>query len=210
MAIAPSSDTKLVVLNEHYNTTNTDNKKLGRTRDLFFIAVIVFTAALTFSLAAPDRSQAAFGQLIKLQYGISTVIGLSILTSLLWFSVLFAAIRYFQTVITLEKGYNYIHQIEAELSKFYPGQLFTREGVSYLKNYPFFSEWVNFVYRIIFPITLMLITGLKISYELNNAQLHILSRIFDTAIFMSLVVSGCLYMFSMYKIEKLNASNIPS
>jgi hypothetical protein len=105
-------------------------------------------------------------------------------------------------VINLEKQYNYVHDLEGELAKEYDDKAFTREGKSYLKDYPKFSEWLHIVYRTIFPILLLTAVTIKIvsDWEIkgsSNAPL-----IFNSAIYLMLVISTVLYAYSLRRLEK--------
>lgn len=146
MAAKPSDDTKLTVLNDHYNNTVADFKKLGKSRELNFAAILVLLGIMAFQYVSPTQSQSVLTQFAQKKLEVDAAISVDVIASLVWFALLYVAIRYFQNVINIEKQYNYTHQLENELAKQYDGKAFTREGKAYLNNYAIFSDWVHIVY----------------------------------------------------------------
>jgi hypothetical protein len=204
----PSEDTKLTVLNDHYNTTVADFKKLGKSRELNFIAILVLLGIMAFQYISPNQSQSVLTQYAQKQLDINATISINIIGSLIWFALLYAAIRYFQSVINIEKQYNYTHQLESELSKTYNGKAFTREGKAYLNNYAIFSDWVHIVYWYIFPVLFLLVTSVKIVGEWYTKRPSNLPIILDTVIYVSLAVSTVLYVYSLHKTKKNTEKNV--
>jgi hypothetical protein len=198
----PSGDVKLTVLNDHYNQTVADMKKTGRSRDKAFIAVFVLLGAMAFMLVSPDNSQGLLSQIITKKLGIDATLSLSFLGSLIWAGLLFMSISYFQSVINLEKLYNYSHRLEEELSQHYGGKVFTREGKSYLANYALYSKWLHLIYRYIFPVFLVLVLLTKIISEVRSDFYPPLPLMIDWAIFIMIVISVVLYVSSIWRAEK--------
>ena len=137
---------------DQINASLTDFKKLGKSRELNFVTILVLLGIMAFQYISPNQSQGVLTQYAQRQLDINATISINIIGSLVWFALLYAAIRYFQSVINIEKQYNYTHQLESELSETYNGKAFTREGKAYLNNYSIFSGWVHIVYWYIFPI----------------------------------------------------------
>ena len=156
-----TDDTKLEVLNDHYKETVAEFKKTGKSRDINFLIVLALLGVMAFQFVSPDQSQSILTKVINSHLGTDATLSVSLLGSLVWAAMLFAAIRYFQAVINIEKQYNYSHDLEQLLSKNYGGKAFTREGKSYLKDYPIFSKWVHFIYRTLFPLLLFFTITIK-------------------------------------------------
>lgn len=198
----PSPDTRLTVLSDHYNNTVADFKKLGKSREFNFITLLVLLGVMAFQYVSPGQSQSTLVQFAQKKLEVDATISINLISSLVWFALLYVAIRYFQTVINIEKQYNYTHQLEAELTKSYDGKAFTREGKAYLNNYAIFSDWVHVVYWYIFPVLFTVVITIKIVGEwLANAQ-NELAVVLDTAIWLALVVSTALYAYSLHKTSK--------
>lgn len=202
MAANPSEDTKLAVLSDHYNNTVADFKKLGKARELNFIAILVLLGIMAFQYISPGQSQSVLTEYVQRQLGVDTTISVSIIGSLVWFALLYVAIRYFQSVINIEKQYNYTHQLESQLSKSYNGNAFTREGKAYLNNYAIFSDWVHIVYWYIFPALFLLVITAKIIGEWYAETSNNLPIILDSFIYAAIVVSTVLYVYSLHKTDK--------
>lgn len=204
----PSEDAKLTVLNDHYNQTVADMKKTGRSRDKAFIAVFVLLGVMSFILVSPNHSQSLLSQIITKKLGIDATLSISFIGSLVWAGILFTSISYFQSVINLEKMYNYSHRLEEELTKRYGGTVFTREGKSYLENYPIYSEWLHLIYRYIFPVLLVLVLGAKIIAEKKTRNHAALPMVIDWLVYIMVVVSVALYVYSIWKAEKDEATTL--
>ena len=96
------------------------------------------------------------------------------------------------------KGYKYIHQLEEQVSQEYSGKAFTREGISYLKNYPIYLTWASFMYTIFFPILLVLIIITKIYYEFKIEGYKSILCLFDSLIFLFILISTVLYLVVLH------------
>lgn len=197
-----SADTRLTVLNDHYNHTVADVKKLNGVRDRNFVYIAVMVVLLFFLLIAPDRSQTVFSQLLTEKLGVSSGLGINVLSVTLWYGIAYSVIRYFQTVINLEKAYTYLGVLEDELARGYSTGVFTREGTNYLANYPMFSDWVNFMYRGIFPLILLVSLLYKVSSEWHVSGMHYLTITLDICAYLTIVISTALYMWSMHQLTK--------
>lgn len=208
--VRPSEDTKLNVLNDHYNQTVADVKKTGRSRDKAFIAVFVLLGIMAFMLVSPDHSESLLSQIITKKLGIDATLSISFIGSLVWAGILFTSISYFQSVINLEKLYNYSHRLEEELSQHYGGKVFTREGKSYLEDYPIYSEWLHVIYRYIFPVLLIVILAAKVIAEQKTQNYSTLPLLIDWLIFIMTVLSAVLYVYSIWRAEKDEASTLES
>jgi len=196
-----SEDVKLTTLNEHYNSTVADFKELGKSRERNFLAILVLLGVMAFQFISPNQSKDILTQFVQNQLNIDVSLSINIIGSLVWFSLLYVSIKYFQTVINIEKQYNYTHKLEAELSKNYDEEVFTREGKAYLNNYPIFSEWVHILYWYIFPALFFITITAKIigEYLVSTDKLPF---IFNAIIYLCLVISTGLYVYSLVKSKK--------
>jgi hypothetical protein len=198
----PSEDTKLEVLNSHYQDTQRIIEKAIRNRDRSFLLILVFLTIMAFQFFSPEQSGSVLTQAVEKQLNITAAISINYISSLIWFGLFAIAINYFQTVINLEKQYNYIHTLENELSKKYKGKAFTREGKSYLKNYPKFSKWLHIVYRVIFPALLIIAVAIKVVSEWIQSCTLSIPMLLNSTIFVFIVISTALYTISLFKMKK--------
>src|SRR6267378_5796439 len=146
-----SEDTKVEVLHAHYVDTFGHIRSALSLRDRLFVYILIAVTVMLLQVVAPHDADAAIGKIISTKLAVSGRISLSILGTVLWFALLGLTIRYFQTVIFIERQYAYIHSLENLLAANYEGPAFTREGKSYLSDYPKFSTWAWALYTIVFP-----------------------------------------------------------
>lgn len=203
-----SDDTKLIVLNDHYNNTVTDFKKLNKTRDTNFLFILILLGVMAFQDVSPSQSQSVLVQAVQKKLEIDAAVSINVIGSLVWFALLYVAIRYFQNVINIEKQYNYTHQLEKELAKHYDDKAFTREGKAYLNNYAIFSDWVHIVYWYIFPVLFTTAITVKIIGEWAASSQNALQVWLNTSIYVSLVVSTALYVFSLHRTKKNSEKDV--
>lgn len=208
MATKPIDDTKLTVLNDHYNNTVADFKKLGKSRELNFVAILILLGIMAFQYVSPTQSQSVLTQFAQKKLEVDAAISVDVIASLVWFGLLYVAIRYFQSVINIEKQYNYTHQLENELAKQYDGKAFTREGKAYLNNCAIFSDWVHIVYWYIFPVLFTAVITVKIVGEWAASSQNALQVWLNTIIYASLVVSTALYVFSLHRTKKNSEKDV--
>lgn len=197
-----TADTKLTVLNDHYKETQRIVEQSVKSRDRNFFLILVLLGVMAFQLFSPQESGSLLSQIVKNQLNVDASISLAYIGSLIWFGLFAVSIRYFQLVIGLERQYNYIHDLESQLANEYAGKAFSREGKSYLKNYPLFFEWLHFVYRSVFPLLLIAAATVKIASEIRPQCINSLPLGFNSVIYLMLVISTVLYVYSMKKIYK--------
>lgn len=193
-----SEDTKVEVLHAHYiDTFGHIRNALGQ-RDRLFAYIVATVAAMLLQVVAPEDTDAAIGRLISEKLAMTGTFSLSLLGTVLWFALLGFVIRYFQSVIYIERQYEYIHFLEGLLAANYEGTAFTREGKSYLNEYPLFSKWTWRLYTIVFPALLIAVLGLKLATEfLRTTQLGWLFT-FNALTFGAISVSVALYLISLH------------
>ena len=197
-----SDDTKLTVLNDHYNSTVADVKKLNKSRDTNFLFMLILLGVMAFQYVSPSQSQSVLTQFAQKRLEVDAAVSINVIASLVWFALLYVAVRYFQNVINLEKQFNYTHQLEAELAKHYNGKAFTREGKTYLNNYAIFSDWVHIVYWYIFPVLFLVAITVKIVGEWAATNQNTSQLWLNTFIYASLVISTVLYVISLHRTKK--------
>lgn len=203
-----SEDTKLTVLSEHYKETVDGFKKFGKSRELNFVAILILLGIMAFQYVSPSQSQSVLTQYAQKQLQVDAAISISVIGTLIWFALLYTAIRYFQSVINIEKQYNYTHQLESELSKSYNGKAFTREGKAYLTDYAIFSDWVHIIYWYIFPVLFTIAITVKILGEWQAHNQNNLPIFLDTVIYVVLLISTGLYVYSLHNTKKNTEENV--
>ena len=188
------NDTKLEVLAGHYSDTFAFIQATLKKRDRLFAGVLLILFVMLFQLYAPSESSTFISKLVAEKLGADEGINFIYIQSTVWFVLLAASVKYFQAVILVERQYNYIHSLEMTLSADYGGESFTREGASYLAEYPLFLHWTSFLYTVLFPTILVLISGAKIFFEFKVFGCSEFLIWFNALIFLFLLVSIGLYL----------------
>ncbi len=161
---------QLSLLHDHYKETFNHIQNHLKFRDRLFGYVLVIVTFMLFQMYSPSGSAGAITELLTKKLELKTSIDISFLSSIIWFALLSLVVRYYQTVVHIERQYDYIHKIEDLLSSEYDRNAFTREGESYLKNYPLFSSWTWILYSIAFPALLSVIIVVKIVGEIRQTE----------------------------------------
>lgn len=189
-----SHDKKIELLNDHYKDTFAQLTEYRKLRDRLFALILFTITLLLFQIYSPDEAGVTIGEFITKNLEIESTINISFIGSVIWFILLGFVIRYFQTAILIERQYYYIHNLEEQLSKHYQKKAFTREGKSYLTNYPLFSSWAHILYTFVFPILLIAVVLGKIVNEIYFSKGISLLLIFNSVIALCILVSTALYI----------------
>lgn len=185
---------KLLLLHDHYKETFNHIQNHLKLRDRLFAYVILIVTLMLFQIYSPTGSTEAISELLIKKLELKTPIDVSFLSSIIWFTLLSLVVRYYQTVVHIERQYDYIHKIEDQLSPEYDRKAFTREGESYLKDYPLFSSWAWILYTIVFPVFLLIIVVVKIVGEIRQTEGITILLSINTIIAFCILLSSLFYV----------------
>jgi len=189
---------KLQILSQHYSYTFDLLQIYLKRRDRLFLWVLLLLVVMLFYIYTPAEVSNIFAQIIEKKLSVKTEINFLYIQSIIWFVLLSVMIKYFQAVILIERQYDYIHSLEELLSSEYEGRAFTGEGKSYLNDYPAFLNWASFLYTILFPAILAIITTAKIVLECKQNGLKEFQVVFDILIFVFVIISLGLYLYGIH------------
>jgi len=196
-----SDDIKFTVLCSHYSDTFANIKESIKLRDKLTALILLVLAFLALYTFWPTDAITAFSGMSEQKLGLAISVDVGFLGSIVWFALLIAVVRYTQVVVYIERQYKYIHKIEEELHKHFDNSIaFTREGKSYLKDYPKFSDWIWTLYTIIFPFVLGVIVLVKIITEWA-VSFHAITvpLLLNTTVAVLVLISIILYMFFIHR-----------
>lgn len=163
------------------------------------LLMVLTLAAFSLYALSPEYSATALSGFLSTSYGISATFNFAVLGSVVWFLLLIFSLRYFQVSVSIERQYDYIHQLEDKLNAKCGEEIITREGKSYLSNYPKFSDWIWMLYTVFFPLILLVITATKIVSEWRAVGFDCdLFVLLDTIFFGLLAVTIILYMVKIH------------
>lgn len=184
------------ILYDHYKDTCSIIGEAVKRRDRAMLLVIIAAGFFAFQTIFPSAADLAVTDYLNFKFGLTLGINLSIIGNVVWVLIFLFTLRYFQTAVFVERQYAYLHQLEEKLNTAIGQNLITREGKSYLDNYPWFSDWMWMIYTIILPAILFLVTCVKITAEwlISSSEGYTFELLFNTAIFVLLTVSIFLYV----------------
>lgn len=155
----------------HYKDTYEIHLASIKQRDTLFYALLVILAFFSLQVTSIDLVNSALSGYVNKQLDINIEKNSNIFGTLLWLLLFGFSTRYYQTVIQIERQYDYIHHLEEIIgSRFTGTRAFTREGKSYLGEYPLFSNWMWLLYTLAFPFIILLCIAIRIYGELENHE----------------------------------------
>ncbi|MCP4050025.1 MAG: hypothetical protein GY730_04895 [bacterium] len=189
---------KLQILVEHYTHTFDFLQTHLKKRDRLFISILFLMIVMLFQLYTPNETSALISQLISNKLELKTIINFLYIQSIIWFILLAVVIKYFQSVVFIERQYSYIHSLEKTLSNQFDNGVFTREGDSYLNDYPLFLSWASFLYTFLFPVILIGVITTKIFSEYKKYGGNEILIWFNLFIFIFITISIVLYLYVIH------------
>ena len=155
---------------DHYKDSFEQQKSYLQKRDkLTIILLVCIILIIAFCYDAnsvcENLNKLINSQVNELKFDLSFIkTGLYIIT--FWVSL-----QYYQIVLIIEKTYRYIHNCEKCLSD--SGFPISREGFSYLENYPWLSNCAHLFYAWGIPLTLIVCSGFNICLSWSAQFLNI-------------------------------------
>lgn len=188
---------KTDLLYDHYKETYSILKENIIQRNHFFLMVF-FVMALQFLFAASPKSiSSLIVNIIQKRYEINIDSQISVIQSFLWFVLLYVTMRYYQLSVYIEKTYHYISIIESDITDLVQIR-FDRESGNYLLNYPKMNDFIDILYKWIFPIIYCMVIFYKIVMEYKTSALR-LQLILNTVLFISCFALTILYLCFLHE-----------
>jgi len=196
--VALSEDAKFNILYDHYKDTFAQIKDHIKVRDRVFIYVLILTTIILFQVFAPSESSPLISEFITSKLELSKPLEITFIDTILLFILLVCVVRYFQQVVIIERLYKYIHILEKKINCYFDKNVITREGKSYLSNYPFFSHLLSWFYTIIFPILLLIVITAKIIKDLSYVRPSSILLGVNVVLYIFLVASIAAYIIFIH------------
>lgn len=134
---------------DHYKDSFEQQKNYIHKRDCYTIALLAMVSVLCLKVVDIEDVNRNINIIIS-QYIGNINIDIKYIGVALSYIYLWLIIQYYQVCLTIEKMYNYIHGIEEILS--IDGYKIEREGVNYLKSYPWLKSLTHRIYVLLFPV----------------------------------------------------------
>ena len=151
------------LLFQHYNDTYSITNETLHKRNNLFIGLFLTICLLILFAISPESMTNIVNSFVKENYKLDLTAQITLIQTSLWIILLYLTMRYFQTNIQIERHYLYLNKLENELTK--EGLKIDREGKNYLKDYPFVCDFIDFIYKYIFPSLYIVVIIYKIVLE---------------------------------------------
>ncbi|CAC9507743.1 hypothetical protein [uncultured Gammaproteobacteria bacterium] len=193
----------------HYKDTFDIHRASIKQRDMLFYGLLVILAVFTLQLSSTEIVVGAVNDYLNKATGIKIDNSADFISTLLCLLLLGFTTKYYQVALKIERQYEYLHMLEKNLNSYYPEtKVFTREGKSYLNQYPLFSSWVWFIYTILFPIFIIFSVIMRCISEIGEMQsTEMVNQIIDSFCYLVIIISSILYILRLHKKSIQNIIN---
>ncbi|MBE6022894.1 MAG: hypothetical protein E7231_06625 [Cellulosilyticum sp.] len=158
---------RLELLYDHYKETCEIVRSWEKNRNSLFIRVWIFMGILFLFSIDKDSLMGILQAWSKSTYDCDIMFSSSIIQVVLWIILLIYTLRYYGININIDKKYDYIHKLEDQINTIEMDSI-TREGKSYLNNYPCLNNITYYSYRVIIPIIYSICIGIKLYLEFKS------------------------------------------
>lgn len=190
------TDSQMNNLCVHYKDTFDIHRESIKRRDMLFYALLTIIAFFLISIDSFDIIDGTVGKIVKKQYEIDLNRYINKINALAWFAMFWISLSYFQILIQIERQYEYLSKLEKTLNDQYTDMtVFTREGISYEKDYPGTLKWIYILYVRLFPIILICCIAMKIASEWKRINELEYIFVLDFVFFGATFLSTSIYMF---------------
>lgn len=186
----------LDLIYDHYKETFSFIQEAQNKRNKYFVILCILETILFLFIVQPNAANEALVIMLKTSNEFVTWYP-EVFQSLLWILILYTFIRYCQSHVYVDRQYHYLYKIEEFVSYKINNFTFCREGSNYKYKYPLFLKSVYIFYTWIAPLLFAIINLMKIIHEWF--LWHSLIVVFDTFIFIILVLFIVVYLHNIHK-----------
>ena len=195
-------DAHLEILSAHYSETFLLLKSSVEKRDRLFLYILGVIFLLLLYMSAPSAVSDWLNSFINSKSGgtnITNLIEASFIGAILLLALLSFSHTYFQTVLHIERQYDYVYQLEEQLNPYFDGKAFIREGIHYKKYKRQFSRWTKAIFWTLFPLLYFIFIIGWLIFLYTNSQASLLYKIVDSLITASIFISLGSYLLALIK-----------
>jgi len=188
-------DSRLEILHDHYKESFSHIRERERQRDRLFLVLIVVLGLLFLEVRYPESFRLIFSEISASGAKLNlSALPVPAVISSTWTFYLAIIIHYCQVSIHVERQYPYLHRLEEKISALLEDpEVYCREGKAYLDNYPAFSTWAWIFYIGMFPVIVIVATGLLVYTEVCKLELPLYHKWYDGIVALAVVFSVGLY-----------------
>ena len=198
-------DTQLEVLSSHYSETFSLLKQSVEKRDRLFVYILAVVLALLLYMRAPSAIGDWLNSFVSRQagQGVSATsqgfIDDSFIGIILGIGLLSLSHTYFQTVLHIERQYNYVYQLEKQLSHYFEEKAFIREGKHYRDHKRKFSLWTKVIFWYLFPLLFLAFNVFWMIFLLKNPNVSMPFKAANGLVTLSTLISLGYYLWALVK-----------
>lgn len=185
------------IIYDHYKESCEICRNNEKDRNKLFVFVCALLTLLYLFMISESSILEMLHAWIKEKYDFDLVLSVGTIQSLIWVLLLYFTIRYFQQCINIERLYQYVHNMEEQISNELKFN-FAREGKNYLQDYPAVLNFIWVIYTIVFPVLNFVLVVVKSIVELYK-------NVFSWNLFIHVVLGVCdailtlLYFYFLHK-----------
>ena len=180
---------KLELLYDHYKDTFQIIQKLENKRNKLFIISGIIIALFFIIVINPNQSIPVIQNTIKTYAKINVQINFYVIQSALWICLLYVLTYYYKLTNDIDRRYPYLHKLEKTIESEI-NSTFSREGKSYLENYPLLSNIIYYCFIYFFPIIYLSCIIIKIISEIKMTGYY-----WNFDLIMAILCIGLICMF---------------
>jgi len=200
-----TTDAQLEVLSHHYSETFELLKSDVAKRDRLFLYLLIMIFILLFYMTVPTAVIDWLNAFVTSQAGnhgkipVPNLIDISFINVALSLGLLSLAHTYFQTVLHVERQYDYVYELEKQLSQHFDELAFIREGKFYRSRRHLFSRWTKAIFWGLFPFLFLLFNVIWLIFLFKISEAPFAYQIVDTVISASIFTSLVFYLLALFK-----------
>ena len=200
-----NKDSQLEVLSAHYSETFSLLKSAVEKRDRLFLYILFVVFSLLLYMNAPSAMSDWLNSFVSNQAGSdtngtnATLIDVPFIGAMLLLGLLSLSHTYFQTVLHVERQYDYVYQLEKQLSKHFDEKAFIREGKHYRDHRRKFAGWTKIIFWYLFPLLFLTFNMVWLVFLFTKSQTLITYKIVDSLIIASILTSMGFYLLAIIK-----------
>jgi hypothetical protein len=186
------------ILYDHYKDTFSLIREAEGQRKKYFLILVALLGFLFFSISYTEctlRSLNGIELTGLFKFNINSI-PFGILVSMVWSYLLMMVITYYQLCTSISKQYNYMHELEFQLSRLLKADYFCRVALTRKKEHPLSFNWVGILYAFAFP-TILLITTARVLFLEWTCEDNNYNLVYDTTIGIIFFVMVLFYRFSI-------------
>lgn len=186
----------------HYNETIAEHKECIKSRNSLFIWLFITLSVVVMSAITPESIATIITTVVRENYKVDITSQINILQTALWIICLYLTLRYYQRNIQIEKQYSYLAKLEEQLQK--EKLNIDREGNDYLKDYPWVCDYIDWLYKWLFPLLHILSIIYKIFQDFNFNQSVTVCLVTNAIIFILCIIADIGYLAYLIKNRNKN------